>query len=153
MDTYGWIKAFHIIAVIAWMAGMLYLPRLFVYHCAAEKGSVQSETFKVMERRLLRGIINPAMIATWVLGLWLAWHGPDSHYGWFASGWLQAKLALVIAALGGARAVRPLGQGFRRRSKSAFAEILQDNQRGTDNFDDRYRSSCGAETVLSLPRC
>ena len=65
---YLWIKAFHIIAVIAWMAGMLYLPRLFVYHCAAEKGSVQSETFKVMERRLLRAIINPAMIATWVLG-------------------------------------------------------------------------------------
>ena len=65
---YQWIKAFHIIAVIAWMAGMLYLPRLFVYHCAAEKGSVQSETFKVMERRLLRAIINPAMIATWLLG-------------------------------------------------------------------------------------
>jgi protoporphyrinogen IX oxidase len=94
---YEWIKAFHIIAVIAWMAGMLYLPRLFVYHCAAEKGSVQSETFKVMERRLLRGIINPAMIATWLFGLWLAWHGPDSRYGWFASGWLEAKLALVVA--------------------------------------------------------
>ena len=75
-DHVQWIKAFHIIAVIAWMAGMLYLPRLFVYHCAAEKGSVQSETFKVMERRLLRAIINPAMIATWVLGLWLAWHRP-----------------------------------------------------------------------------
>ncbi len=94
---YGWIKAFHIIAVIAWMAGMLYLPRLFVYHCAAETGSVQSETFKVMERRLLRGIINPAMIATFALGLWLAWLGPDSRYGWFASGWLQAKIALVLA--------------------------------------------------------
>jgi protoporphyrinogen IX oxidase len=94
---YAWIKAFHIIAVIAWMAGMLYLPRLFVYHCAAEKGSVQSETFKVMERRLLRGIINPAMIATWVFGLWLAWLGPDSRFGWFASGWLQAKIALVLA--------------------------------------------------------
>ncbi len=75
---------------------MLYLPRLFVYHCAAEKGSVQSETFKLMERRLLRMIINPAMIATWVLGLWLAWHGPDSRYGWFAFGWLQAKFALVV---------------------------------------------------------
>jgi putative membrane protein len=94
---YDWIKAFHIIALIAWMAGMLYLPRLFVYHCAAEKGSVQSETFKVMERRLLRGIINPAMIATLVFGLWLGWLGPDSHYGWFASGWLQAKIVLVLA--------------------------------------------------------
>jgi putative membrane protein len=87
VDIYGWVKALHIVAVIAWMAGMLYLPRLFVYHCVAEKGSVQSETFKVMERRLLRGIINPAMITTWVL---------DSHYGWFPSGWLQAKLALVV---------------------------------------------------------
>lgn len=96
VDIYSWIKAFHIIAVISWMAGMLYLPRLFVYHCAAEKGSVQSETFKVMERRLLRAIINPAMIATWVLGLALAWLGPDSHYGWFTSGWLQAKLAFVL---------------------------------------------------------
>ena len=97
MDIYAWVKAFHIIAVIAWMAGMLYLPRLFVYHCAAERGSVQSETFKVMERRLLRAIINPAMIATWVLGLCLAWHGPDSRFGWFASGWLGAKLVLVLA--------------------------------------------------------
>jgi putative membrane protein len=94
---YEWIKALHIIAVIAWMAGMLYLPRLFVYHCAAETGSVQSETFKVMERRLLRAIINPAMIATWVFGLWLAWLGPDSRYGWFASGWLWAKIILVLA--------------------------------------------------------
>ena len=70
---YQWLLAFHIIAVIAWMAGMLYLPRLFVYHCEAEPGSRQSETFKVMERRLLKAIINPAMIVTWVLGLWLAW--------------------------------------------------------------------------------
>jgi putative membrane protein len=97
---YPWLKAFHIIAVIAWMAGMLYLPRLFVYHCAAEKGSVQSETFKVMERRLLRAIINPAMVATWVLGLTLAWLGPDSRYGWFAYGWLQAKVVLVLALSG-----------------------------------------------------
>src|SRR5450755_4363529 len=93
---YEWIKALHIIAVIAWMAGMLYLPRLFVYHCEAEKGSVQSETFKVMERRLLRAISNPAMVATWVFGLWLAWLGPDSRYGWFASPWLQAKIVLVL---------------------------------------------------------
>jgi len=90
-SIYPWLKAFHIIAVIAWMAGMLYLPRLFVYHCAAEKGSVQSETFKVMERRLLRAIINPAMIATWLFGLTLGWMG---H--WFDSGWLQAKIGLVL---------------------------------------------------------
>lgn len=92
---YEWLKAFHIIALIAWMAGMLYLPRLFVYHCEAEAGSRQSETFKLMERRLLRIIINPAMVATWVLGLWLAFKG-----GWFASGWLHAKLALVLALSG-----------------------------------------------------
>ena len=97
VNVYVWIKALHIIAVIAWMAGMLYLPRLFVYHCAAEKCSIQSETFKVMERRLLRFIINPAMIATWTFGLWLAFQGPDSRYGWFASGWLEAKLVLVLA--------------------------------------------------------
>jgi protoporphyrinogen IX oxidase len=93
---YSWIKAFHIIAVIAWMAGMLYLPRLFVYHCDAPKESVQSETFKLMERRLLRAIITPAMIATWVFGLWLAWDGPDSRYGWFTAGWLHAKIVLVL---------------------------------------------------------
>jgi protoporphyrinogen IX oxidase len=94
---YEWVKAFHIIAVIAWMAGMLYLPRLFVYHCAAEKGSVQSETFKVMERRLLRGIINPAMIATWILGLWLAWFVADSKFALVLPGWLWAKIVLVLA--------------------------------------------------------
>jgi putative membrane protein len=97
---YGWIKAFHIISVIAWMAGMLYLPRLFVYHCAAEKGSVQSETFKVMERRLLRGIINPAMIATYVFGVWLAWLIADSRYPSYLPGWLWAKIVLVLMLSG-----------------------------------------------------
>jgi putative membrane protein len=72
---YEWIKALHIVAVIAWMAGMLYLPRLFVYHCEAKAGSSQSETFKLMERRLLKVIINPAMIVTWLAGLYLAWSG------------------------------------------------------------------------------
>ena len=64
MIPYEWLKALHVIAVFAWMAGMLYLPRLFVYHCEAEPGSRQSETFKVMERRLLTVIINPSMVAT-----------------------------------------------------------------------------------------
>jgi putative membrane protein len=89
---YEWIKALHVVAIISWMAGMLYLPRLFVYHCEAEIGSKQSETFKVMERRLLKAIINPAMIAAWLAGLYLAWSG---H--WFTAGWLHVKLALVLA--------------------------------------------------------
>jgi putative membrane protein len=93
--AYLWIKAAHVIAVISWMAGMLYLPRLFIYHCDAPPGSQQSETFKVMERRLLTVIINPAMVLTWVLGLWLAWKG-----GFFSAGWLHAKLALVLALSG-----------------------------------------------------
>jgi putative membrane protein len=94
-NLYLWAKAIHVIAVISWMAGMLYLPRLFVYHVDAEPGSVQSETFKVMERRLLRAIINPAMTITWVFGLWLAWKG----FG-FSGGWLHAKIAAVVALSG-----------------------------------------------------
>jgi len=94
-DFYLWAKAIHVIAVIAWMAGMLYLPRLFVYHSEVPAGSPQSETFKVMERRLLRAIINPAMIVTWVFGLWLAWKGFA-----FQGGWLHAKIALVLAMSG-----------------------------------------------------
>jgi len=86
------LKSLHIIAVIAWMAGMLYLPRLFVYHCAAEKGSMQSETFKIMERRLLRAIINPAMVLTWVMGLSLALLN-----GYWLQGWFIAKIVLVLA--------------------------------------------------------
>ncbi|MFJ7355148.1 protoporphyrinogen oxidase HemJ [Phyllobacterium sp. NPDC097923] len=82
-NAYLWVKALHVIAVISWMAGMLYLPRLFIYHCAAEKGSVQSETFKVMERRLLKAIINPAMMVTWAAGLWLAWRTVAYMDGWF----------------------------------------------------------------------
>src|SRR3954454_1110776 len=95
MDFYPWVKALHVIAIISWMAGMLYLPRLFVYHCEAEPGSKQSETFKLMERRLLRVIITPAMVVSWVLGLWLAWEG-----NWHAFGWLQAKVALVLMLSG-----------------------------------------------------
>ena len=94
--VYEWIKALHVIAVIAWMAGMLYLPRLFVYHCEAKAGSKQSETFKVMERRLLKAIINPAMIVTWLAGLYLAWAGR-----WlFTSWWIYAKLFLVLVLSG-----------------------------------------------------
>jgi protoporphyrinogen IX oxidase len=86
-----WLKALHIVAVISWMAGLLYLPRLFVYHCEAEAGSKQSETFKVMEQRLLRLIMNPAMLVVWVTGPLLAWLMGVMH-----DRWLAAKLLLVI---------------------------------------------------------
>ncbi len=91
-EGYLWVKALHVIAVIAWMAGMLYLPRLYVYHCAAEPGSAQSETFKVMERRLLRAIVDPAMILAWVLGLALV-----AHLDAWGEAWMHAKFACVIA--------------------------------------------------------
>ena len=89
------LKSLHIIAMIAWMAGMLYLPRLYVYHADTQPGSPQSETFKVMERRLLRAIINPAMVATWVFGLVLAYLG-----GYWLQGWFIAKVVLVLAMSG-----------------------------------------------------
>jgi putative membrane protein len=119
---YEWVKAFHIIAVIAWMSGMLYLPRLFVYHCDAAVGSVQSETFKVMERRLLRAIINPAMIAVWVLGLWMAWEAP-----WYDELWLQLKVLLVIVMSGlhgfFSRCVKDFAADKNTRSKKFYRVI------------------------------
>ncbi|MFM9865767.1 MAG: protoporphyrinogen oxidase HemJ [Micropepsaceae bacterium] len=92
---YPWLKALHIIAVIAWMAGLLYLPRLFVYHCEVTPGTAEDERFKTMERKLMRVIINPSMIAVWVLGLTLA-HTLDA----WAQGWFHAKLLLVILLTG-----------------------------------------------------
>ncbi len=126
-----WLKAFHIIAFISWMAGMLYLPRLFVYHCNADPGSKQSETFKVMEWRLLKLIINPAMVATWLLGLWLAWQG-----GWFAAPWLHAKLVLVILLSG--------AHGMMSRFVKDFAA---DKNRKSQKF---YRIFNEVPTVLMI---
>ena len=90
--AYLWIKAIHVVAVMSWMAGMLYLPRLFVYHADATPGSEASETFAVMERRLLQIIMTPAMIISWGLGLWLGWAG-----GYLTDGWFIAKLVAVVA--------------------------------------------------------
>jgi len=119
---YVWIKALHVIAVIAWMAGMLYLPRLFVYHCEAEKGSPQSDTFKVMERRLLKWIINPAMILTWLAGLYLVWAG-----GWYLAPWFHAKflLVLIMSALHGflARYVKDFAADRNQRSQRFYRII------------------------------
>ena len=89
---YHWFKAFHVIAVMAWMAGMLYLPRLFVYHAEAEKGSELSETFKVMERRLLRVIMNPAMILAWAFGGLMLW----SNFALFNAPWMHIKLTAIV---------------------------------------------------------
>nr|WP_286208798.1 protoporphyrinogen oxidase HemJ [Azospirillum sp. A1-3] len=89
---YDWVKALHVISIIAWMAGLLYLPRLFVYHCQVPAGSEASETFKVMERRLLRAIMNPAMIASYVFGITMIVLTPE----WMKQGWLHAKILFVL---------------------------------------------------------
>jgi putative membrane protein len=106
---YPWIKAAHVMAVISWMAGLLYLPRLFVYHSEVPAGSPQSATFKVMEGRLLHIILTPAMGVVWLLGLWLAWQG-----GYWLAPWFHAKLALVVALSG--------LQGYLTGAARAFAE-------------------------------
>ncbi|BAU90137.1 TIGR00701 family protein [Methylorubrum populi] len=130
--SYPWIKAFHVIAVISWMAAMLYLPRLFVNHAALPAGSrVQSETFKGMERRLLKAIMTPAMIVTWILGLWLAWQS-----GYYAAPWLHAKFALVLAMSG--------VHGFLARTVKDFA--ADRNTRGP-NF---YRVINEVPTLLMI---
>jgi len=122
ITAYPWIKTMHVIAVISWMAGMLYLPRLFVYHCEAEIGSRQSETFKVMERRLLKAIINPAMTVTWLAGIYLAWSG---H--WYTSGWFHGKLTLVLILSGVhgffSRAVKDFAADRNTRSQKFYRII------------------------------
>lgn len=97
LTHYQWFKALHIIAVIAWMAGMLYLPRLFVYHVDAEQGSVQSETFKIMERRLLKFIMTPALIATWLFAILMIAANSETL---MQSGWFHAKFLLVFIMSG-----------------------------------------------------
>ncbi|MEJ2517618.1 MAG: protoporphyrinogen oxidase HemJ [Methyloceanibacter sp.] len=127
-----YIKAFHIISVIAWMAGVLYLPRLFVYHTEAEAGSKQSETFKIMERRLLKAIITPAMIASWVFGLILAYYVVD----WSEAGWFHLKLLLVVAMSG--------FTGFLARWTREFAE---DRNTHSQRF---YRIANEVPTLLMI---
>jgi protoporphyrinogen IX oxidase len=119
-----WLKALHVIVVIAWMAGMLYLPRLFVYHSDARKGSEASETFKIMERRLLRAIVNPSMILVFITGLTLAYL--TEHW---RDGWLQAKFILVLclAGLHGyfARCVRTFAEDANERP-ARFYRVLNE---------------------------
>ena len=126
-----WIKVLHIVAVISWMEGMLYLPRLFVYHAEATPKSPVSEQFKIMERRLLKGIVNPAMIAVWITGPLLAW-----REGYFLSPWLHAKLALVLLLTG--------LHGFFSAQVRAFAE---DRNLRSPRF---YRLINEAPTVIMI---
>jgi len=100
-EHYDLLRGLHIIAVIAWMAGMLYLPRLFVYHTRAERGSQMDETFQEMERKLLRIIINPSMAATWIFGLMLiAANGVNRGWDFLGQPWMIIKLVLVFAMSG-----------------------------------------------------
>ncbi len=130
-EGYLWFKAIHVIAIIAWMAGMLYLPRLFVYHCEMEPGSRESERFKVMERRLLRAIINPAMIAAWIFGILAAF----SIDAW-SDGWFHAKLFLLL--------LMQLAHAALARWRRAFAE---DRNTHSARF---YRSVNEIPTVLMI---
>jgi putative membrane protein len=116
---YLWIKALHILAIISWMAGLLYLPRLYVYHAMVETGSARDMTFQLMERRLLKAIMNPAMIASFLFGFWMVLLNPDL----LSQGWFHIKLAsvLLLAGVHGKFAVM----------RKAFAE-------GRANRSDRY---------------
>ena len=122
MDYYLWLKALHVIAIIAWMAGLLYLPRLFVYHADVQAGSDQARTFEIMERRLLRAIMNPAMIVVWITGPALAFWGE-----WYKFGWLHAKIALVIglsaAHMYFAKRRRLLAEGHDAKSSGFYRAI------------------------------
>ena len=117
---YEWILVLHIVSVISWMAGLLYLPRLFVYHVDAVAGSELSETFKIMERRLLRAIMTPAMIASWIFGLWLA-----ALTGAFAEGWFHAKLILLVCLTGSHMAMARWRKDFERDANSKTAKFYR----------------------------
>jgi len=132
-DSYRWMRAFHIISMIAWMAGMFYLPRLYVYHADVAVGSDQSELFKVMERRLLRGIINPAMIATFLFGILLLM--TPGVVDWSA-GWIHMKLTAVLIMSG--------YHGFLSRWRKAFA---RDENRHSSKF---FRWMNEVPTVLMV---
>ena len=119
---YLWFKGFHIIAVISWMAGLLYLPRLFVYHAQAEQFSDKSETFKVMELPLCRYIMGPASIATWVFGGLMLYANWD---GIMAMGWMHAKLTLVILITGYHHALGAWRKKFARDENTKSAKFYK----------------------------
>lgn len=115
------LKALHIISFTAWMAGMFYLPRLYVYHCQVTPGSEADQLFQTMERRLLRAIMNPAMIATFVFGLWMLHVSPE----WMKQGWMHAKLTLAVLCMGGVHGMlskyrKDFARGQNRKSEKFF---------------------------------
>lgn len=130
--SYEWVKALHVISVIAWMAGMLYLPRLYVYHATEPVGSPTSEKFKIMERRLLRAIINPAMISSFIFGIWMLVLTPE----WLSQPWMHAKLTAIL----GMAVMHTLLARWRR----AFAE---DRNPHSHTF---YRAMNEIPTVLMI---
>ncbi len=131
IELQPWTKALHVISMTAWMAGMFYLPRLYVYHCEMQPGTAESERFKVMERRLLRQIINPAMAATWVFGMTLVL--TPGVVDWSA-GWWQVKLAAVI-----------LLSGFHGELSRWRRDFLEDRNTRSQRF---YRIANEVPTLL-----
>lgn len=119
-SLYLWVKALHVIAIVTWMAGLFYLPRLFVYHSREAEGTATARTFEVMEQKLLRVIMNPAMLATWVLGIALVAMNP----GWLSQGWLHVKLLAVLCLsalhMAFARWRKDLAAGTNRRSERFY---------------------------------
>ena len=140
-----WVKALHVISVIAWMAGMLYLPRLFVYHAQAAKGSEASETFKIMERRLLKAIVNPSMLFVFATGFTLVYLTED-----WRDGWWQAKFILVLGPRRAARLFRALRSHFCRGRQSEASPFLSDLERSPNNTHDSDRGVGGCEAILTL---
>jgi putative membrane protein len=133
MTLYPWIKSFHVIAMVAWMAGMFYLPRLFVYHCETKPGSTDSERFKVMEMRLMRQIINPAMIATFFFGILLA--STPGVIDWSAGWWHVKMLCLVLMT------------GFHGAMSKWRREFMEDRNTKSQRF---YRIANEIPTVLLM---
>ncbi len=132
--AYPWVKSLHVISVIAWMAGIFYLPRLFVYHCGVPRGSAASERFKVMERRLLKQIMLPAMLATWFFGLWLAF--TPGVVDWSGFNWWWVKLAAVL-----------LITGFQGAAGAWRRAFLEDRNQKPQRF---YRIANEVPTVLMV---
>ena len=133
-NVYPWVKSFHVIALIAWMAGIFYLPRLYVYHCKLVRGSVESERFKVMERRLLKQIMIPAMLATWVFGVTLVL--TPGIVDWSGFNWWYVKLVMVL-----------LMTGFQGAAGKWRRQFLEDRNQKPERF---YRVANEVPTVLMV---